>query len=467
MPRAITEPLLLNGINAATGRPSLRLSRAALLDRLQASGAAPVPKAARRKIDVCDLAAAGWAIVFSERCPEPVRAALAPLIALRREQAAARDERCFKLLAGEKGYRAGETRDEFLLRQKVSPGPANPAIFPYYVLLIGGPDEIPFSFQHQLDVQHAVGRLAFDTPEEYARYAATVVAAEAGRVKAAREIVLWSPKNPDDEATELSFEQLTTPLAEHAKGLLATPGARPRCALRRLSASRATKAGLTRALSGKRAPAFLFTASHGIAFAKGHPLQRAEQGALLCQEWPGFEHWQGPVPESFYFAGRDAADALNVAGMISLHFACFSAGTPQFDQFSRAKAGRPARLARRPFVAALPQRLLAHPRGSALAVIGHVERAWTYSFFWKDLKCQTLAFECLLEALLDREPVGAAMESFAARVADLADQIASAAERRREFGRAVTADELRFLWSVYNDARCYALLGDPAVRLAV
>src|SRR4051812_8603130 len=110
-------------------------------------------------IDPLDLAAAGWAVVVPKPMSASVREALAPLLELRRSQAGSRYR--------ELEYKTGESVGQFLVRYERG---VNSDRVPYYLLLVGGPDAIPFEFQQDL-VEHAVGRVAFDTPEECAAYA--------------------------------------------------------------------------------------------------------------------------------------------------------------------------------------------------------------------------------------------------------------------------------------------------------
>ena len=76
---------------------------------------------------------------------------------------------------------------------------------PYYLLIVGSPQRIPFEFQAQFDLQWAVGRLHFDKVEDYAAYAQKVVEYEkgvgAGAASAAPRV--WMPRNPGDLATPL------------------------------------------------------------------------------------------------------------------------------------------------------------------------------------------------------------------------------------------------------------------------
>src|SRR3954464_5340005 len=157
------------------------LARARELQAWVARGEGKARRGLKEGLDPAKLDEAGWGVIFpSSAAFEPLKEALAPLLDLRRAQAGKRQERFFREFVGDDGYREGESKVAFLARHGAGPGPADPEKVPYYLLLIGDPEAIPFSFQYQLDVQYAAGRRGFDALEDDRRYAESVVAAEAG-----------------------------------------------------------------------------------------------------------------------------------------------------------------------------------------------------------------------------------------------------------------------------------------------
>jgi hypothetical protein len=470
----MTTNLVFNGINGATGGYLLpemsaeEISKIAqgeefdkdhlneLKHRYRSAGM--VHLGVKEGVDPKDLGQSGWGVIFAHDDSDQIDAwkeALKPLLDLRREQAGD----LYKEYVGQDAYRPGESKNRFLSRHGMGPGPANPEKVPYYLLIVASPESISYRFQYQIDVQYAVGRIYFDTLEEYANYAQSVVRAEQGEFTRAPKASFIGVRNPGDMATKLSATELVQPLAEWMTQ------DKPDWSIQTLLKDDATKANLGELLNSADGPALLFTASHGMGFPKDDPRQLPHQGALLCQEWPGPLQWMGkPIPEEHYFSADDISDDARLGGMINFHFACYGAGTPQRDDFAHRALQERLDIAPHAFMARLPQRLLGHPKGGTLAVIGHVERAWGYSFVWGQAGAQRTVFEATLKRLAEGHPVGSAVEFFNERYAELSTTLTDELEEIK-FGMEANDLELAGMWTANNDARSYVVVGDPAVRL--
>src|SRR3990172_4659905 len=460
--------LYFNGIDGATGEyetPPLtleQLSKVAQGGKVEKPVEGQVNYIPKEGVDPKDLSTAGWGVIFAFADQDNVPAiqeALAPLLNHRRAQAARVKEHYYKEYVGAAAYRPNEAKSDFLARHGVGPGPADPDKVPYYLLIVGDPESIPYRFQYQLDVQYAVGRIHFDTLEEYARYAQSLVLAEQQPPSLPRRATFFGVSNPDDRATRLSAQKLVKPLAA------SVAGDKPNWAVTTLSPEESTKARLGQLLGGADTPALLFTASHGMGFPNGDARQLPHQGALLCQDWPGPQAWRGrgPIPTDFYFSADDVSSNANVLGLLAFYFACFGAGTPKLDEFAHRMGQRPE-IAPHSFLARLPRKLLT--RG-ALAVVGHVERAWGTSFIWDRAGAQLGVFESSFKRLMEGHPIGSALEFFNGRYAELSSDLSVQIEEAQFDPEHVDNEKLAGMWTANNDARSYVVIGDPAVRLPV
>jgi phosphatidylserine/phosphatidylglycerophosphate/cardiolipin synthase-like enzyme len=459
------------GVQAETGQylPPIQesdldhIQRASQLAEIRAANANASHLAAIAEVAPDNLEQTGWGVIFAAATPaaekQAIKDALKPLLDLRASQAGD----LFKVFDDANGYQQGVSADQWLSARGSALNVVDPTQgVPYYLMIVGSPSEIPFEFQYDLDTYFAVGRLSFDSPKEYAQYAQNIVNFEKTGVQQ-KTIAIFNTRNDGDRATALLHDQVAVKLANGDGNLKPLGGPQGYSISTRL-ADMATKSELLKILGGQAeggTPAILFTGSHGVAFSMADPQQRAKQGALLTQDWAGPGSQIGPAT---YLTAAELPSNTALNGLLHFFFACYSAGCPKQDTYSYGPGNQPVQIAKETLVSRLPQQLLLQ---GAQAVIGHIDRAWAYSFQTNTGQAMVQSFRDPLVRLLQGRRIGDALDVFDQRWSVLSAGLLTLVQNREVMPNSVPASVMANRWVARDDARNYIVLGDPAARLKV
>jgi hypothetical protein len=422
------------------------------------------------------LTQTGWGILFASDADPAILAQLQPLIDMRGRQV--QDTKLFKKFLGNDGVRPGQSAESWAQQHGVSlTALVDPSQgVPYYLLIVGSPERIPFEFQALLKMQWAVGRLYFDDIEDYGRYAQAVVEYEGDNFKPvqAKNAAVWVTRNSGDLATAMLSGAISQDFLAPANQL----GARSKFMLSAFVNEKATKPQLIEIMRGNVSggpPAVLFIGSHGCEYKSDDPVkQRRMQGSLLTQEWtPGT-----PAGPANQFCADDVPADARLQGTVGFLFACYSGGCPAQNNYYFGKDGSPINVAPASFISRLPQALLSH---GMLAVIAHVDLAFPYAFVDTNGTPQPQAIRTPLELLMKGWRTGLAADSLtvtwsalSSRLAQAQGQsgaqpaLAAATAGAAASGTTTAAPVSRAIAQMTiarDDARNYIVLGDPATRL--
>ncbi|MFP2925388.1 hypothetical protein ACLESO_09245 [Pyxidicoccus sp. 3LG] len=346
-----------------------------------------------------------------------------------------------------------------------------------YLLLAGGLESLSLELQEVLtgDGTSIVGRLAFECEEDYAAYAAKVVARERSAVRARKARAVFLSVQDESPQVRGGQEFIVRPAVQ-----------RFRAARRKgdIPASDIVSemlpegdVGRLLELAGEQEPSLLFSLSHGIGGSdkgwESAAAQRRSQGNM-------------GLGAGIELTAEDARRRTFLPGGVWFYFACFGAGTPAMSVYqpwmerlvqarrmgAKELAGvhrsRPVDGA--PFMAALPQAALANPEGP-LAVIAHLDMAWVYAFHnARTGQSYTHRLEGTLESLMEGYRAGLALHSLTQAAWQVDGALRSqyvADDEARRAGREPSTHpaERAHLWMERHDVTSYVLLGDPAVRL--
>jgi len=335
---------------------------------------------------------------------------------------------------------------------------------PQYILIAGGPDQVPFSFQSLLDSVANVGRVDFDTLEDLQQYVEKLIRIEnADAPFVTRDAVLFGTDGGVSDPTYFSRKYMIEPINEHIREKM-------QFSTHTMVGTNATKANLLEALSSLK-PAIVYTASHGLgATSESFEFQKRYNGAICCQN-------TGALTLDDLFSVDDIPkDQSFLEGAVFFQFACFGYGTPAESDYAHWLDGVPKKYTDTDFVSAIPKRLLANPQGP-ISFIGHLDTAFLHAFV--DIEdphildrwhTRISPFVSAIDYLLQVQPSGLAMQDMSNKYS-ISNLLITKTYDRYQRGRFQWNEEreARFLdnWITRSDAQNYMIYGDPAARLRI
>jgi hypothetical protein len=408
-----------------------------------------------RTVDLGDPVAAGWTYLINGEDPnrDAIAQAIRPL-AEHRGMVDPQDPLIFH----------GQPQDDWFDWMLENYSSLEIERVPHYILIVGGPDQVPFRFQSFLDSAASVGRVAFDSLSDLEAYVEKLIRLEQKTAPAvAHECFVFATDEGLEDPTHFSRRYMAEPLSER----IASEGGFD---VRAVMGGDATKEALAASLRGTH-PALVFTASHGIA-APSEMLEIAKRvnGAICCH------HAEGDPLQQWLFTADDVpSDEPFLEGAVFFQFACFGYGTPAESDYWHWLNERKLH-ADADFIAALPKRLLAHPKGP-IAFIGHVDEAWLHGIVDPEAPeildrwhSRVAPFVTCVDVLLRTQPAGLAMADMNKRY-DLYNALLSSTFDRMKRGKVRLTEEfyvrLANAFITRSDAQNYMIFGDPAARLRI
>lgn len=435
--------------------------------------------------DPNDLAHQRWGVVAPQgKTGDLMLDAMAPLIR-QREQEQGASARIYRVAPGMSAKEAVRWRDDTYRAEDVPE-----AERPRYLMVLGDLHHVSLELQQVMAHSAFVGRVhvgdASGEPDAdgYAAYAAKAVM-HAQAVENAEQThtprLLLYVANDGTQATAIGRVQLVEPCrATFEKRAEANAAMRDVARLISHAPHDGSPPGALLRAAETAQPAILLSVTHGqgapVAGWGSTTRQRAEQGALVLGD--------GTILDAATLRGRRF-----LPGGMWFCLACFGAGTPQQSVFhawlsSLVSQGLPARILDpllaslpgpddpRPFLSAMPQAALANPQGP-LAMIGHVDLAWTYSFNDPRRMARSTPSRILsvLDAWLRRARAGVALDALMRFYREANDALMERYQAQADAQVDGSPDptdprERAQLWMLRNDLRGYVLLGDPAARLS-